>query len=97
MIWHARVRWNTRRRFDPSSSPSATSPSAPITPPNEWTDNFQLKWDFRELRLYLRSPRHIDVVSETAFFCEASYFVISVWFKGVLGESNNFRDKFPEF
>jgi hypothetical protein len=23
MIWHVRVRWNTRRRFDPSSSPSA--------------------------------------------------------------------------
>jgi hypothetical protein len=72
----AGVLWPTWRRFDPSSSPSASFPRAPVSTSTVRPKIPQQSGAFYRSRLYLRLPIGGTFGSETAFFSRASYFVL---------------------
>jgi hypothetical protein len=79
--------WATRRRFDPSSSPSATElGSQPLglvdlAQNTQQTETFSYKDRTGDCR------RDGNLLLETAFFSKASYYVILVQFRKVKRES----------
>ena len=85
--------WTSRRRFDPSSSPSATYGDHAISPSMDRPIS-QQSGAFRELRLYWRLPSCCFFGPETAFFSRASYFDILVQFRKMNGRSDNLQRRF---
>jgi hypothetical protein len=71
-----RLRWLTRRRFDPSCSPSATIARSMHCGPWDRPKIPQQSEPFRRIGLYWRFSSCGILGSETAFFSRASYFVI---------------------
>jgi hypothetical protein len=88
-----RLLWGTRRRFDPSSSPSATRSSVQASASTNRLKIPEQKWGFRGSWLYLRLPICGTVSLEKAFFSKASYFVGSVRFRKVKRQRHNLESK----
>src|SRR5882724_10168933 len=79
-LGYAGLPWPTWRRFDPSSSPSASDQgsllSSSVDPPQnpQQTETFWVTDRTRDCR------RDVNLRLETTFFSKASYFVILVQF-----------------
>ncbi len=89
----AGVLWSTWRRFDPSSSPSATRPSVQASASTNRPKIPKQKWGFRGSRLYWRLPIFGTIGLEKAFFSKASYFVGLVRFRKVKRQRHNLEIK----
>ena len=89
----ARVRWATWRRFDPSSSPSATRPSVQTSASKNRPKNPEQKWGFRGLWLYWRSAIFGTIGLEKALFSKASYCVGLVRLRKMKRQRYNWKSK----
>jgi len=87
----AGLRWSTWRRFDPSSSPSATRPSVQASASTNRPKNREQKWDFRGSWLYRRLAIFGTIGLEKAFFSKASYYVGLVRFRKVKRQRHNLK------
>jgi hypothetical protein len=81
-------RW---RRFDTSSSPSATRPSVQASASTNRPKNREQKWDFRGSWLYRRLAIFGTIGLEKAFFSKASYYVGLVRFRKVKRQRHNLK------
>jgi hypothetical protein len=61
---HPRLRWVTRRRFDPSSSPSARSADPLFSPSDLLSNQAQYPWPFSNLGTGLLAGRIAPLFSE---------------------------------
>jgi hypothetical protein len=72
--------WDTRRRFDPSSSPSAIDLGSLLSSSVNQSQNPQQTETFEANDRTRDCPRDGNLRLETTFFSKASYFAVLVQF-----------------